>query len=233
MKGVTMNKLKVLVNKAKAAFARVTIDVRRMADAYVEALKCSDDAQSSFSAAFPMFGDREWRRLKLIGEGRLLPQFMMKSDRFVCSLIKMPCSMNWQKAIVGASRDGRIRVDRGRGPEKVNLSELTRSEDLSLLAMLVSEADEKLPPEQIVSKYKRMMWNINRRKACASPRFVIMDDCLIVNRPCRINKDDIRRIVASVFKDEISEIDGLKLSHDVRSRLANIIDRIAGKRLEV
>ena len=88
---------------AARAWAGATLNIKKFADAYVEAVgKFRDEAMERFSAAYPMFGKREWRRLGQIGAGSLLPQFFFKSDFFVGKLLNMTSSLRIQKALVQA-----------------------------------------------------------------------------------------------------------------------------------
>jgi len=97
---------------AALAWAKTTLNIQKFADAYVAALlPFGDEARERFALAYPMFGPREWRRMELVGNRELLPQFMFKSDSFVGKLLKFPNSMKYQKALVSASNDGFLRID--------------------------------------------------------------------------------------------------------------------------
>lgn len=158
---------------AARAWAGATLNIKKFADAYVEAVGMfGDEARDKFSAAYPMFGEREWRRLGQIGDGRLLPQFFFKSDFFVGKLLNMNSSMRIQKALVGASNDGRIRVDRGNGPEKVRLADLTRKEEKALI-LLLSEENEKLSPDDLKLKYRTLVANVNKSNRSRRPAWEI------------------------------------------------------------
>ena len=82
--------MKKYLNLAAKAWAKATLNIQRFANAYVEAVcEFGSDAVEQFKVAYPMFGDREWKRLEMIGNGELLPQFFFKSDYFVGKLLKM------------------------------------------------------------------------------------------------------------------------------------------------
>ena len=165
--------MKKLLEKAARAWAGATLNIKKFADAYVEAVgKFRDEAMERFSAEYPMFGKREWRRLGQIGAGSLLPQFFFKSDFFVGKLLNLTSSMRIQKALVGASNDGRIRVDRGNGPEKVRLADLTRKEEKALI-LLLSEENEKLSPDDLKLKYRTLVANVNRSNRRRGPAWEI------------------------------------------------------------
>lgn len=188
---------------AARAWAGATLNIKKFADAYVEAVgKFREEAMERFSAAYPMFGKREWRRLGQIGAGSLLPQFFFKSDFFVGKLLNMTSSMRIQKALVGASNDGRIRVDRGNGPEKVKLADLTRKEEKALI-LLLSEENEKLSQDDLKLKYRTLIAKVNKSNACHSVKWEIriVDDVKVAhfNRSCNVDLielDDIRRKIA-------------------------------------
>ena len=187
--------MKKLLEKAARAWAGATLNIKKFADAYVEAVgKFREEAMERFSAAYPMFGKREWRRLGQIGAGSLLPQFFFKSDFFVGRLLNMNSSMRIQKALVGASNDGRIRVDRGNGPEKVNLADLTRKEEKALI-LLLSEENEKLSPDELKLKYRTLVANVNKsNKKCGvrwSIRVIGGKRVAHISRACNLDRGDI------------------------------------------
>lgn len=208
---------------AARAWAKATLNIKKFADAYVEAIgKFGDEAMERFSAAYPMFGAREWRRLGQIGDGRLLPQFFFKSDFFVGKLLNLNSSMRIQKALVGASNDGRIRVDRGNGPEKVKLSDLTRKEDKALI-LLLSEENEKLSPGDLKLKYRTLVANVNKSNAIHSVKWEIRTvggvKVAHFNRACNVDMielDEVRRKIAG----------SARTSEDILSDLANIVVRL-------
>ena len=148
-----------------------------------------------------MFGDREWGRLNLIGNGELLPQFFFKSDFFVGRLLNLNGSMRFQKALVGASNDGRIRVDRGNGPEKVSLSDLTKGEEKAL-AMLFSEENEKLGRDERNTKFKMLISKINKSNKRHRPAYVIRTvngrTVAHFNRACNMDEDDLKTALTAV-----------------------------------
>lgn len=172
--------VKGYLKSAAKAFANATLNIKKFADCYVDArLNCEDEAEviEAFNAAYPMFGEREWKRFWMIGNDILLPQFMFKSDLFVCKLLRMKNHMKWQQALVSASEDGTLRVDRGKGPEKVKLSELTKKEE-KVLAMLLSENDSKKSPEDLIATFGGIMRKINktkRKKGKRTPREILDD----------------------------------------------------------
>ena len=180
---------------AARAWAKATLNIKKFADAYVEALgKFGEEADERFSAAYPMFGEREWRRLCQIGNGELLPQFFFKSDFFVGKLLKLNSSMRIQKALVGASNDGRIRVDRGNGPEKVRLADLTRKEEKALI-LLLSEENEKLSPEELKLKYRTLVAQVNKSNKKRGVRWSIHviggKRVAHISRACNLDQGDI------------------------------------------
>lgn len=180
---------------AARAWAKATLNIQKFSDAYVEALgKFGEEADKRFSAAYPMFGEREWRRLCQIGNGELLPQFFFKSDFFVGKLLKLNSSMRIQKALVGASNDGRIRVDRGNGPEKVRIADLTRKEEKALI-LLLSEENEKLSPEELKLKYRTLVAQVNKSNKKRGVRWSIHviggKRVAHISRACNLDKGDI------------------------------------------
>lgn len=173
--------IKGFLASAAKAFAGATMNIQKFAECYVEArrhfIDREDEAIDAFQAAYPMFGEREWRRLWLIGNYILLPQFMFKSDAFVGKLLRMNDHMKWQRALVSASEDGTLRVDRGDGPEKVKLSDLTSKEE-KVLGMLLSEKDEKMSPEELISTFDGIVRKINKtrkKKGKRTPREILDD----------------------------------------------------------
>lgn len=181
---------------AAKAWANATLNIKKFADAYVEAVgKFGDEAMERFSAAYPMFGEREWRRLGQIGDGRLLPQFFFKSDFFVGKLLNLNSSWRIQRALVGASNDGRIRVDRGNGPEKVKLADLTRKEEKALI-LLLSEENEKLSPAELKLKYRTLVASVNKSNPKSSVKWSIhvINGRRIahINRACNLEEEDVK-----------------------------------------
>ena len=194
--------MKKYLSLAAKAWAKATLNIQKFANAYVEAVgEFREAATEEFKFAFPMFGEREWRRLTLIGNGELLPQFFFKSDFFVGKLLKMNSSMRIQKALVGASNDGRIRVDRGNGPEKVTLSDLTSREDKALV-MLLSEENEKLSPGDLRSKFRMLVAKINKSNRHSSPvwelRVVKGRTVAHFNRACNMEREDLEDVLSAV-----------------------------------
>lgn len=194
--------MKKYLSLAAKAWARATLNIQKFANAYVEAVgKFGEVATEEFKFTFPMFGEREWRRLTLIGNGELLPQFFFKSDFFVGKLLKMNSSMRIQKALVGASNDGRIRVDRGNGPEKVALADLTAKEDKALV-MLLSEENEKLSPEDLKCKFRTLVAKINKSNRHSSPvwelRVVKGRTVAHFNRACNMERKDLEDVLSAV-----------------------------------
>lgn len=184
--------------KAAKAWANATLNIKKFADAYVGALgKFGEKAAERFSAAYPMFGEREWRRLCQIGNGELLPQFFFKSDFFVGRLVKLNSSMRIQKALVGASNDGRIRVDRGNGPEKVKISDLTRQEEKELI-LLLSEENEKLSDDDLRLKYRTLVAKVNKSKRKCGVKWslhVIGGKRMAhISRACNLDEGDLKMI---------------------------------------
>lgn len=173
--------VKGYLKSAAKAFANATLNIQKFAECYVEARRYfpyrEEEVIEAFKAAYPIFGEREWNRLWMVGNYILLPQFMFKSDLFVCKLLRMKNHMKWQQALVSASEDGTLRVDRGNGPEKVKLSELTKKEE-KVLAMLLSENDSKKSPEDLIATFGGIMRKINktkRKKGKRTPREILDD----------------------------------------------------------
>ena len=186
---------------AAKAFASATINVQRFADAYVEAVnEVGEDAREAFRAAYPMFGAREWRRFWLVGSYILMPQFMFKSDSFVGKLLRYEKQnhVDLQRALVGASEDGALRVDRGHGPEKVSLAELTRKEQ-KILTLLISEQDEKLSPEELITKFCGLTRKVNKyTSTCPEPYEVCEKHGKKVvhfKRPCYLDVRELKMLV--------------------------------------
>jgi len=216
---------------AARAWAGATLNIKKFADAYVEAVgKFRDEAMERFSAAYPMFGKREWRRLGQIGAGSLLPQFFFKSDFFVGKLLNMTSSIRIQKALVGASNDGRIRVDRGNGPEKVKLADLTRKEEKALI-LLLSEENEKLSPDDLKLKYRTLVARVNKSNRAISPAWEIriVGGCPVAhfNRSCNMGRFDL--------EDALERVKGCRsgsarTSREILDELANHIIKLESLR---
>ena len=223
------------LDKAKKAWARATIDVKKMADAYVCAVfEFGDDAKDQFKAAFPMFGDREWRRLELIGRGALLPQFFFKSDFFIGKLLKMRSSMRIQRALVGASNDGLIRIDRGNGPEKVFIEDLAGREDKALV-MLLSEENEELPIEDLMAKYRKLVSTINKSVSVLRPAWEIRADKLgrpVVhfNRACNMSMPDMVAAMETHKCWNGKRVSGKRTSEEILEDILDAIKDLAGAR---
>lgn len=218
---------------AARAWAKATLNIKKFADAYVEAVgKFGDEAVESFSAAYPMFGEREWRRLCQIGNGELLPQFFFKSDFFIGKLLKMNSSMRIQKALVGASSDGRIRVDRGNGPEKVRLADLTRKEEKALI-LLLSEENEKLSPDNLKLKYRTLVANVNKstrsRRLAWEIRIVGGRPVAHINRACNIEVYDLEYALECV---KGCRSGSARTSREILNELANHIIKLESLRDE-
>lgn len=199
-------KMKDYLKRAAKAWASAILNVKKFADSYVEAVfEYGAPAVDAFKSAYPMFGEREWTRLTLIGNGELLPQFFFKSDFFVNKLLNLNGSMRFQKALVGASNDGRIRVDRGNGPEKVSLSDLTKGEEKAL-AMLMSEENEKLSNPELCTKYKMLISKINksnrRHRLAWVIRTVNGKTVAHFNRACNMDKGDLEFVLRCVKSND-------------------------------
>lgn len=188
---------------AAKAWANATLNIQKFANAYIEAVgKFGDDAIEKFKSAYPMFGDREWRRLGLIGNGQLLPQFFFKSDFFVGKLLNLNGSMRFQKALVGASNDGKLRVDRGNGPENVTLADLTKKEEKALV-LLLSEENEKLSPAELRDKFRTLVAKINKSNTRHRAAWEIRDDAngrrvVRFNRACNMSLSDMKEAISGL-----------------------------------
>lgn len=196
--------MKTFLQRAAKAWANATLNIQKFANAYIEAVaRFGDDAIEAFKVAYPMFGDREWKRLTLIGNGELLPQFFFKSDFFVGKLLGLNGSIRFQKALVGASNDGMLRVDRGKGPEKVTLADLTKKEERALV-LLLSEENEKLSPEDLKLKYKMLMTKINKSNRKHLPAWYIRTvngrTVAHFNRVCNVDRKDLEQLMTSIKK---------------------------------
>lgn len=234
-------KIKDFLKSAAKAFANATLNIKKFADCYVEARSnCEDEAEviESFKAAYPMFGEREWRRFYMIGNDILLPQFMFKSDAFVGKLLRLKDNMKWQQALVSASDDGTLRVDRGNGPEKVKLSELTKKEE-KILAMLMSEKDSKMTPEELILTFSGIMRKINKtrkRKGKRTPREILDDMSAEVIKYSALRDDECtfeeKHGDRAFWDDEIDQahddlLDEIKNSRD---RLTKLVREATGDR---
>ena len=212
---------------AAQAFAGATLNIQKFAECYVSARlyfsEKEDEVIEAFKAAYPMFGEREWKRFWMVGNYILLPQFMFKSDAFVGKLLKLKDHMKWQQALVSASEDGTLRVDRGKGPEKVKLSELTAKEEKTL-AMLLNEKDEKLSPGDLITKFSGMTRKINKNIETRTDVYEIVpgsgDKMVRFNRACTMGVAQLRDIIkeaeagqkrkgrsaSDILKDIVSEV---------------------------
>ena len=225
--------MKKFLNLAAKAWAKATLNIQKFANAYVDAVsEFGDEAIEKFTVAFPMFGEREWRRLTLIGNGELLPQFFFKSDYFVGRLLKLNSSMRIQKALVGASNDGRIRVDRGNGPEKVALSDLTAKEDKALV-MLLSEENEKLSPEDLKCKFRMLVTKINKSNRRSSPAWEIRvvggRTVAHFNRACTMEREDLEEVLKRMKKGHRA-IGATRPSRDILDELSKKVVELEGLR---
>lgn len=220
--------IKDFLKSAARAFAGATLNIQKFAECYVSARQYlsdkEDEVLEAFKAAYPMFGEREWKRFWLVGNYILLPQFMFKSDAFVGKLLRLKDHMKWQQALVSASEDGTLRVDRGKGPEKVKLSELTAKEEKTL-AMLLNEKDEKLSPGDLITKFNVMTRKINKNIETRTDVWEIVPSSVggkmvRFNRACTMGVAQLRDIIkeaeagqkrkgrsaAAILKDISSEI---------------------------
>lgn len=219
--------IKDYLKSAARAFAGATLNIQKFAEVYVNArIYFAEEEQKvieAFKAAYPMFGEREWKRFWMVGHYVLMPQFIFKSDAFVGKLLKLKDHMKWQQALVSASEDGALRVDRGKGPEKVKLSELTAKEEKTL-AMLLNEKDEKLSPGDLITKFNVMTRKINKNIEKRTDVWEIVPNAtgkmVRFNRPCMMSTAQLRDIIketeagqkrkgrsaAAILKDISSEI---------------------------
>jgi hypothetical protein len=224
---MTQSTIKYYLAAAAKAFASATQNIQKFAEVYVRArLHNVDEEQKvieAFKAAYPMFGEREWRRFWMVGNYILMPQFMFKSDAFVGKLLKLKDHMKWQLALVSASEDGSLRVDRGNGPEKVKLSELTKREEKTL-TMLLNEKDAQLSPSALIAKFCGMTRKINKNVKTRTDVWEIVPNAtgrmVRFNRPCVMGTAQLRDIIkeaeagqkrkgrsaAAILKDISSEI---------------------------
>lgn len=224
--------IKDFLKSAARAFAGATLNIQKFAEVYVNArIYCAEEEQKvieAFKAAYPMFGEREWKRFWMVGHYVLMPQFIFKSDAFVGKLLKLKDHMKWQQALVSASENGALRVDRGNGPEKVKLSELTAKEEKTL-AMLLNEKDEKLSPGDLITKFNVMTRKINKNIEKRTDVWDIVPNAtgkmVRFNRPCVMGTAQLRDIIkeaeagqkrkgrsaTAILKDISSEI--VKYSH--------------------
>lgn len=227
-----MKTIKTYLGTAAKAWAKATLNVQKFADAYVDAVfDLKDEAVEAFRSAYPMFGEREWKRLELIGNGELMPQFFFKSDFFVGKLLKLNSSMRIQKALVGASNDGRIRIDRGNGPEKVALADLTAKEDKALV-MLLSEENEKLSPGELKNKFRLLVAKINKSNRRGRPawelRTVNGRSVARFNRACSMERSDLEDVLRSVKKGRC--VGATRPSREILDELVNTVCRLESLR---
>lgn len=195
--------VKGYLKSAARAFAGATLNIQKFAECYVSARQYlyekEDEVIEAFKAAYPMFGEREWKRFWMVGNYILLPQFMFKSDAFVSKLLRLKDHMKWQQALVSASEDGTLRVDRGKGPEKVKLSELTAKEEKTLV-MLLNEKDEKLSPGDLITKFNVMTRKINKNIETRTDVYEIVPSSVggkmvRFNRACMMGTAQLRDII--------------------------------------
>lgn len=182
--------IKDYLKSAARAFAGATLNIQKFAEVYVNArIYCAEKEQKvieAFKAAYPIFGEREWKRFWMVGRYVLMPQFIFKSDAFVGKLLRLKDHMKWQQALVSASEDGTLRVDRGKGPEKVKLSELTAKEEKTL-AMLLNEKDAKLSPGDLITKFSGMTRKINKNIETRTDVYEIVP-CSVGGKMVRFNR---------------------------------------------
>lgn len=168
MNGKSRFEIRDFIKSAAKAFANATLNIQKFAECYVSARLYFPEDESAvieaFKAAYPMFGEREWKRFWMVGNNILLPQFIFKSDSFVGKLLKLKDHMKWQQALVSASEDGKLLVDRGNGPEKVTLADLTKKEERTL-AILLNEKDAELSPTMLIEKFSGMVRQVNKSKS--------------------------------------------------------------------
>ena len=222
--------LRRYLDQAAKAWAKATLNIKRFADAYAGAVtEFDEEAREAFAAAYPMFGPREWKRLLLIAEGKLLPHFMFKSDSFVCKLLKM--NVNWQKALVSMNGDGKLRVDRGRGPELVSLNELTRSEEKAL-AMLLNETDEKLSQCDIIHKFRNMVIHVNKQhKFSKSTWKIVVSNGRVVAkfvRNCTMDERDLKDALAAMKNSKRGYMK--RSCHDILMDLVKAVQKLEAAR---
>lgn len=195
------------IKKAALAWAKTTTNIQEFADTYVEAINTFDaDAQERFALEYPFFGEREWLRLELVGTHKLLPQFVFKSDSFVCKLLNMKASMRIQKTLVSAANTGLLRVDRGNGPKSVSIAGLTKKEEKAL-SLLLDDAGSRMTQTDLRLKIKAMVIKINKQNSSrGKPMWELCNvggrTKVHFNRACTATKFDLLKIVKAIEKAE-------------------------------
>lgn len=92
------------MEQAEKAWSGATLNIDAFAKAYVTALAENEHAaRYFFTTTYPLFSEREWRKLELVGRGSLLPQFFFKSDAFVGKLLSRKDSKERQEELVRAA----------------------------------------------------------------------------------------------------------------------------------
>lgn len=170
-------KLETYLAEAGRAYTGAIAGIGRFATIYVAAVShYGQVAKNAFAAQYPVFTARMWARIEQIGSGKLLPQLIGTSDRFVAALLRLDNSLSWQRKLVGATEDGKIRVDRGHGPVLVTLGELTAGEEEGVLSIL-SEADQKMSPEALAKRACKLTHEIYRKTRLAvRPLWICRED---------------------------------------------------------
>lgn len=227
MNGKSGIEIKDFLKSAAKAFANATLNIQKFAECYASARRHfpynETEVIDAFRAAYPMFGNREWRRFWLVGNYILLPQFMFKSDSFVSKLLKLKDHMKWQQALVSASEDGKLTVDRGHGPEKVKLSDLTKKEEKTL-AMLMSEKDSKLTPAQLLAKFGGIVKRINKNVK-KHPRYEYVDDgpngkFVRFYGKCDVRAPELRNILNHIGEGEMI---GVRTAADILKDMSDAV----------
>ena len=95
-----------LLKVARAAWEKGIVGIGKFSATYVDAVRTyGDKAKEAFRAAYPVFGPREWKRIEMVGSGKLSPELFFKSDSFIGKLMKMRDSKRIQNAIIKAVQD--------------------------------------------------------------------------------------------------------------------------------
>lgn len=144
--------LESILEEADTAFTDVVKNYLRLGESLVKAITFYGiKGKKAFKTRFPLT-ENALAHLEMVGRGRLLPQFAMCSDRFVSGIVNMAESLKWQYKLLGASKNGMIRI-RTRNGEIVDAKfEDLRNKEIDGVLSIISEENKDLTPEELCEK---------------------------------------------------------------------------------
>jgi hypothetical protein len=150
--------LQDILDAADKAYTSITKKYYCLGTAYVAAIDYyGAEGRRAFKVRFPLT-DNALRNLELVGRGRLLPQFAMCSNRFTTGLANMDDSLDWQYKLLGASKNGyvRVRSKDGRILDK-KFEEFVNADEVDAVLSVVSAANKDLSVDELSKKLSKMV----------------------------------------------------------------------------